>query len=169
MESTLPQRVCIKFCVKNGFNGAKTLEMLEKCFGNDTLSKTNVYVWHERFRSGRESVEDDERSGRPSTSKTDENIDKIKEMMAENRKLTIRELAEDLNIAYGSVHDILANDMGFRRAAPSHNAIIIRNLLTKNGTNTIQQPPNSSDLAPCDFFLFGRLKKPLRGTRFSSQ
>ena len=37
MSSTLQQRVCIKFCVKNGFNGAQTLEMLEKCFGNDTL------------------------------------------------------------------------------------------------------------------------------------
>lgn len=53
--------------------------------------------------------------------------------------------------------------------APSHNAIIIRNFLTKNATNTIQQPPNSPDLAPCDFFLFNRVKKPLRGTRFSSR
>ena len=44
MSLTLQQRVCIKFCVKNGFNGAQTLEMLEKCFGNDT-----------RCRSGRES------------------------------------------------------------------------------------------------------------------
>ena len=35
--------------------------------------------------------------------------------------------------------------------------------------NTIQQPPNSPDLAPCDFFLFGRLKKPLRGTRYSTR
>lgn len=53
--------------------------------------------------------------------------------------------------------------------APSHNAIIIRNFFTKNATNTIQQPPNSPDLAPCDFFLFNRVKKPLRGTRFSSR
>ena len=35
--------------------------------------------------------------------------------------------------------------------------------------NTIQQPPNSPDLAPCDFFLFGGLKKPLRGTRYSTR
>jgi len=71
MELNLQQRVCIKFCVKNGFNGVK---MLENCFGNDTLKKTAVYEWHERFKSGRESVEDDGRNGRPSTSKTDENI-----------------------------------------------------------------------------------------------
>ena len=52
--------------------------------------------------------------------------------------------------------------------APSHNAIVIREHLAKNETNTIQHPPNSPDLAPCDFFLFGRLKKPLRGTRYST-
>ena len=79
----------------------KTLEMLRNCFGNDILKKTAVYEWHERFKSGRESVEDDERSSRPSISKTDENINKVREMLINNRKLTIRELAEDLNIAYG--------------------------------------------------------------------
>jgi len=52
--------------------------------------------------------------------------------------------------------------------APSHNAIIIR-ISHQNVMNTIPQPPNSPDLAPCDFFLFDQLKKPLRGTRFSSR
>ncbi|XP_012059069.1 PREDICTED: putative uncharacterized protein FLJ37770 [Atta cephalotes] len=50
--------------------------MLGSCFSSDTLKKTAVYEWHERFKSGRESVEDDERSDRPSTSKIDENINK---------------------------------------------------------------------------------------------
>jgi len=50
--------------------------------------------------------------------------------------------------------------------APTHNAIIIREFLTKNETNTIQQPSNSLDMAPCDFFLFDQIKKPLWGTRF---
>ena len=74
--------------------------MLEKCFGNDTLTRSNVFRWHELFRSGRESVEDDERSGRPSTAKTDENVNKIKGWMTVGRKLIIREIAEELNIAY---------------------------------------------------------------------
>ena len=42
MSSTLHQGVCI-FCVKNGFNGAQTLEILEKCFGNNTLMRSNVF------------------------------------------------------------------------------------------------------------------------------
>ena len=27
--------------------------MLKKCFGNDSLKKTMVYKWYERFKSGR--------------------------------------------------------------------------------------------------------------------
>ncbi|XP_015905835.2 protein GVQW3-like [Parasteatoda tepidariorum] len=91
--------------------------MLEKCFGYDSLKKTVIHQWHERFKSGRESIEDDERSGRSSTSKTDENIDKLKEMLVNNHKLTIREIAESLNISYGPVQDILVNDLGLRRVA----------------------------------------------------
>ena len=53
--------------------------------------------------------------------------------------------------------------------APSDNANVIREHLAKNEINTIQQPPDSPDLAPCDFFLFGRLKKPLSGTRYSTR
>jgi len=39
-----------------------------------------VYKWFERFRNGCESVED-ERSGRPSTSKTQENVERVNEMI----------------------------------------------------------------------------------------
>lgn len=63
-----------------------------------------MYVRHERFKNGREAVEDDECGGKsPLTSKTDENVDKIQKMVRNNRKLTIRETAEYMNIAYGTV------------------------------------------------------------------
>jgi len=38
-------------------------------------------------------------------------------MLINNRKLTIRELAEDLNIAYGSFQDIVVNGLGLRQVA----------------------------------------------------
>ncbi|KAG5323256.1 GVQW3 protein, partial [Acromyrmex heyeri] len=74
--------------------------MLQKCYGDDTLSKTQVYQWYERFKSGREAVEDDARPGRPSTSKTDENVDEIRQLLIENRKLTIREIRYILDTRY---------------------------------------------------------------------
>jgi len=45
---------------------------------------------------------------------------------------------------------------------------LVRQCLAKHGTAQFQQPPYSQDLAPCDFFLFKRLKKVLKGHRFKA-
>ena len=63
---------------------------------------------------GCESVEDKERSGRPSTSKTQENVERVSKMIRSNRQLTIREISEDLHISYGSIQNILTIDLNMR-------------------------------------------------------
>ena len=50
--------------------------------------------------------------------------------------------------------------------APAHNVLGIREFLAKNNIAVLKQPPYSPDLAPCDFFLFLKLKEVIRGTRF---
>ena len=52
--------------------------------------------------------------------------------------------------------------------AASHTALVLRDHFVKNSTDIVPQPPYSTDLAPCDFWLFPKLKRPLRGTRFES-
>jgi hypothetical protein len=54
-----------------------------EAFGEHSLSRTVVFEWHSCFKPGRVSVEDDECSGRPSTSKTIENV-KIQELIHED-------------------------------------------------------------------------------------
>jgi hypothetical protein len=54
-------------------------------YGDAALSRTTTFEWHKRFREGRESVKDDERSGRPTTSRTDDNIFAVDKMAS--RKL----------------------------------------------------------------------------------
>jgi len=49
------------------------------------------------FSEGRESVTDEERSGRPATSTTEENIAKIRQIVRENRRQTVRSIAEQVN------------------------------------------------------------------------
>jgi hypothetical protein len=58
--------------------------MLREAFGEHSLSRTAVFEWHSRFKPGRVSVEDDECSGQPSTSKTTENAEKIWELIHED-------------------------------------------------------------------------------------
>ena len=50
--------------------------------------------------------------------------------------------------------------------APAHNAVEIRQFLAKNNVAVLEQPPYFTDLAPCDFFLFPKLKKVIKVTRF---
>ena len=42
--------------------------------------------------------------------------------------------------------------------APVHNSILVTDYLTKMGINTVPHPPYSPDLAPCNFWLFPKLK-----------
>jgi len=43
--------------------------------------------------------------------------------------------------------------------ALAHNALSIREFFVKNNIAVLEQPPYSPDLAPCDFFLFPKLKE----------
>ena len=52
--------------------------------------------------------------------------------------------------------------------APTHSALRTREFLAKHSIAVLSHPPYSSDLAPCDFFLFPMLKKPLKGRRFDT-
>jgi transposase len=48
------------------------------------MKKTAVYKWVTHFSEGRESVTNEERSGRPAMSKTEENIAKLCQVLREN-------------------------------------------------------------------------------------
>jgi hypothetical protein len=51
--------------------------MLCEAFGEHSSSRTVVSEWHSCFKASQVSVQDDKRSGRPSTDQTTENIEKI--------------------------------------------------------------------------------------------
>ncbi|UYV80229.1 hypothetical protein LAZ67_18002090 [Cordylochernes scorpioides] len=50
--------------------------------------------------------------------------------------------------------------------APSHSSLIVRRFLAKNNVCVLNQPPYSPDLAPCDFYLFPKIKLKLKGFFF---
>jgi len=68
-----------------------------------------------RFSEGRESVTDEERTGRPTTSRTEENIAKFRQIVHENRRLTARSIAEQVNIGRETLRKILTEDLNMRK------------------------------------------------------
>jgi len=51
-------------------------DLLKKVYGDECHYRTQVFEWFKRFKKGREEIGDDQRPGRPSTSKTDANIER---------------------------------------------------------------------------------------------
>jgi len=47
--------------------------------------------------------------------------------------------------------------------APAHDALRVHEFLAKNFITKMYHPPYSPDLAPCDFWLFPKLKNALKG------
>ena len=115
MDQFLEQRYAIKFCVKMGKNGAETLEMLRKAYGDGAMKQSQTFMWHKRFREGRESVNDDDRSGRPSTSQTDDSVQKVRQVLDKDRRLSVRMIAEECGIPKTIVHRILTEDLQMRK------------------------------------------------------
>jgi len=111
------QCINLKFCFKLQKSPKETHETLKLVYGDATVAMKTVYKWFKWFHDGCKSVEDEERTGRPSTSKTQENDERISEMIWSNRWFTIREISEDVNISYGSIQNILTTDLNMRQVS----------------------------------------------------
>ena len=79
------------------------------------MKKTTVYKWVKRFSEGRESATDEQRSGQPATSRTEENIAEIHQIVRENRRMTVRSIAEQVNINRETVSRILTEHVDMRK------------------------------------------------------
>ena len=60
----LEEWYAIKLCFKLGKNTTETYGMLQTAFGASCMKRASVFEWHKRFKEGKESVREDERSGR---------------------------------------------------------------------------------------------------------
>ena len=54
-EDTLEEQYAVKFCFKLGKNATKKYGMLQTAFGASCMNRASVFVWHKRFKEGRES------------------------------------------------------------------------------------------------------------------
>lgn len=151
--------------------------MIRRVYGGNSLSRTQCYEWFRRFKSGRESIEDDHRSGRPSTSTDDSHVSQIDEIVHSNRRLTIREMSDDCGISFGSCQRIWTEHLRMHTQdthdskswvlhhdnAPAHSSLLIRDYCAKSETTVLPQPPYSLAL-PRGLFPFPKVKIHAEGT-----
>ena len=91
MSEFFEQRSAIEFCLRNEISVAETFRMLQKAFGDLTISQKNVYKRYKDFKEGRERVDDLER-----------------QMII----MIIRDLAETIGISRGSLNTVSKDILG---------------------------------------------------------
>jgi hypothetical protein len=104
--------------------------MLQQAFGETMLSRSKTFEWYSRFRNGRTSIDDDPHTGQPSTVRTNETVDRVNAVIHGNQHLTIREIADEFNLSFGTCQAILMQDLGMRRVS----AKLVPRLLTQDQT-----------------------------------
>lgn len=108
-------RAVIKYFVKKNMTPSQMKEDFDNTLGESAPSYSMIKKWAALFKHGRDSVEDDPRSGRPSTSTTSENIDKIHKMVLEDRRLKVREISDTIGISTERVFHILTDELGLKK------------------------------------------------------
>ncbi|UYV84600.1 hypothetical protein LAZ67_X002767 [Cordylochernes scorpioides] len=168
----MEQRAVIKFNAKLGRSASETYILMKQVYGTLCLSKSNVFIWHKPFSDGRNTLEDDKHTGRPSSSKTPESIEKVREFVANNRSASLRMMAEVLNINKETIRTILHEDLGKTKVCAKFVPHTLtgeqKSLRIAHCRDIISAYENDSNflksivLAPCDFYLFPKIKLKLK-------
>lgn len=82
------QRFAIRFCFRFEQSAMETSAILHQAYGDSILSKAQIFRWFKIFSEERESIKDEQRSKRPSISRTDEIVVQIVGMIREELSLT---------------------------------------------------------------------------------
>jgi len=109
------QRACIKFCFKLGKTATECYEMLKTAFGEQAMGRSQTFQWFSQFKAGRTSIDDDEHSGRPVCSSTPEMIERVCQIIHEDRHHTIDEASMLVGISHGTCHKTLTEDLKMQR------------------------------------------------------
>ena len=99
----------IKFCSGADMTPTDKFKFISKVPTSVKCSRSLVFKWHQRFWTGDTSLEDRSRSGRRKILDADE-ILKV-ENMFEDRRKTVRDLADKLDLKRSTVHNVLKKDL----------------------------------------------------------
>jgi histone-lysine N-methyltransferase SETMAR len=112
----LEYRSAIRFCLLLGQSNHEIMDNLARAYQDKCPSHSTIKFWIAEFKRGRQNVNDEEREGRPPTSRNEEVKEKLEKMVLEDRRTTTRQFAEALQISKGSVGQLL-EDLHFNKVA----------------------------------------------------
>ncbi len=112
----LVQRVCIWFCLKQGFSATATNARLQRTFPGSCYSRASVFRWFKDYQSGREKLGNNAKGGKR-TARTAEKVQACKDIVNRDNSKNIDQMSTELGISYGSVQRLLKVDLKLKKRA----------------------------------------------------
>lgn len=112
----------------------ETHKILVQVYRTDVVRKKYIYNWFKRFHLANKTVYDEPCSGRSSKSVTTDNIERVREMLLNNRQLSVRWISEEIEIGKDNVRTIIDHELDNIRSITVCTAYI--DFPSKGNTNT---------------------------------
>nr|XP_015907422.1 uncharacterized protein LOC107439368 [Parasteatoda tepidariorum] len=111
MTERIEQRYCMKFCQKLSDSQSQTIRKIQQVFGEEAMGVTQIKERFNRFKDDRTSAESEQRCGRPQTAQSAVNVERLENLVMADRRLAVREIAEEVGVSKDSAHAILREDL----------------------------------------------------------
>lgn len=108
-------RVIFYYNFKRGLSYQECHEEMFGAFGKECPSLSTVFRWYKEFQRGNYNLDDEERPGRPITSRTQEKIDAVRKLITIDRRITCRQIEEILHIGASTLNSILHEDLKVKK------------------------------------------------------
>ncbi len=110
----LQQRVNIHFCVKMGWTFDEIKAALQTVY-QQTLSDSSIRMWIRQFRAGRDTIVDQKRAAKSKSGRSPRNIRRVENLVAQDRRITIKEIGVRTGLATTTVQRILRKDLRLKK------------------------------------------------------
>jgi transposase len=105
----------IKFFVKEGLSPYEIHSKFIKVYRGSSPSFSTIKKCPAEFKRGRTSLEDDPREGHPKSATTSEIIEHVHDMVLDDRRMKVREIAETVGISKERVGYILHEELDMKK------------------------------------------------------
>jgi len=108
-------RAVTKFFVKEGSTPNEIHSKFINFYGDSSPLFSTITKWAAEFKRGRTSLEDDPREGRPKSATTSKFMEQVHDMVLDDRRMKVREIAETIGISKERVGYILHEELDMKK------------------------------------------------------